>query len=176
MSCGTFQDCCYQCPCPKVSYCWPTPPQRRSNSSRQVCSSAPVWGQCFFPLGLGRDKICLYPPRLESCVTQSCSAHNQIPLASRLDSLGFPNSLLGFLLGSLTRASELDNSGRTSLLLLFSSLCGCPPARYGIWILFGCTSIILLPLWIFRCGVFLFLFLFLRAPVFSYGEGNGTLL
>ena len=108
-------------------------------------------------------RFCLCPPRPESLVPpvlwKSC---NQIPLDFKVNSLGIPSP---FVRSSSWKAwrgvQNLHNSGKSSLILLFSSLWVTHPAGMGfdftvtvslllsccsLFFVFGCEASIFFPL------------------------------
>ena len=132
---GTFQDCCYQCPCPQgepllTHTSTGDPPTLAGRSGSVSCGVT-----ASFPWVLVRTRFCLYPPRLESlCYPVLWKSYNQIPLALKVR---FPRDSQ-FLcqipkLGSLTRGSEPSQQWENFFAIIALQFVGCPPARYGIW-------------------------------------------
>ena len=96
--------------------------RRPSNNSRS--GSVPLWGHCYFPLDLGAHKILFVPLQEwslwlpQSCgnpVIKSCSP-------SKAGSLEVPSPFARYPgWEAWCEAQNLHNSGRTSLVVLFSS-------------------------------------------------------
>ena len=133
MSRGTFQDCCCQHPVPVVSHCLPVPPQETLPHQLAVSVQSPVWfGSVFFCMLLCTG-FCLCPPRLESLLSPVLwKSYNQTCWPSSSDSLGIPSSFIGSPgCEAWCGFQNLHNSGRTSLVLLFTSLLFTHPADMG---------------------------------------------
>ena len=107
-------------------------------------------------------RFCLCPPRPESLVPpvlwKSC---NQIPLAFKVNSLGIPSPFVRSPSWKAWRGVQnLHNSGRSSLVLLFSSLWVMHPAGMGfdftvtVPLLLSCCSFF----FVFGCGHLFFFF------------------
>ena len=119
-----FPDCCSQCPIPVVNPCPPKPPQENLKQSRWFWFSR-LWGHCSFSLGLGAHKILFVPSKTEFSVSHSFVENllsNLTGIQGRIP-WGFPMPLSdspGW--EAWHEVYNLDNSGRTSLVLLFCSL------------------------------------------------------
>ena len=155
---GTFQDSCCQCPHP----CGESQLTHASTGALQhqqvVLVQSPVkW--LLLSSVLVCTRFCLCPPRLESLfppvLWKSC---NQIPLAFKVRSPAWE---------AWHRVHNLHNSGRTSLVLLFSSLWATHPAGMGF------DFIIIVPLLLSRC---IFLLVFRRVVSFFFGGPSVLLL
>ena len=86
-------------------------------------------------------RIYLCPQDWSLCFPLSCgSLIIKFPWPSRSDSLGIPSPFVGSPgWGAWCRALNLHNSGRTFLVLLFSSLWMTQPSGYGIWFYCNCA-------------------------------------
>ena len=114
-------------------------------------------GSASFLWALVCTRFCLCPPRLDSLFPPVLwKSYNQIPLTCKGRFPRDSQSLCGIpSLGSLMWGLELHNSGRTSLVLLFSSRWVTHPADLGF------DFIIIVPLlpshcscfFVFGCGV-----------------------
>ena len=111
-------------PIPTASCCCPIP-QQDTLQYQQVDLVQSSVGSLMLSLGLGVHKILFVPSRSGICLPQSCGS----PIVkscwpSTSDSLGIP-SLFVESPGRkvLCRAQNVHKSRRTSLVLLFSSLC-----------------------------------------------------
>ena len=138
---GTFQDCCYQCPCPCHEHL-PTQastgdPPTAAGSFTSVSSgvTAP------FPWVMVCARFCLCPPRVESLfplVLWKC--YNQSPLAFKVRFPGDPQLLYQIpRLGSLMWGSELSQQWENFLSITVLQFVGCPTGGYGIWFYRDCT-------------------------------------
>ena len=131
-------------------------PKRSSNTSRQVWFSL-LWGHCSFPLGLGACKILFVPSKSKVCFPQCCGGpviKSHWP--SKSDSLGITSLFVRSpSWEAWLGAQNLHNSGRTSLVLLFSSLWVAP---WWVWdlILSDYTShtISFWLLYLWTCSIF----------------------
>ena len=125
-----------KCPLPGMLLLVPPSPQRAaanphlhrrpSNTSRYVWFSlwGPGGGHCCFPLGLGAHKILFVCASQEFslCFPQSCvSPIIKSHWLSKSDSLGIPSPFAGSSSWEAWHeVQDLQNSERTSLVLLFS--------------------------------------------------------
>ena len=119
------------------------------NTSRYFWLSL-LWGHCSFPLGLGADKILFVPSKPEVCFPQSYgSLIIKFCCASRSDSLGIPSLFVRFPGWEAWHGVQnLHNRGRTSLVLLFSSLWATHPLDMGF------DFIVIVPILPSYCGFF----------------------
>ena len=112
-------------PLTPVSSCRPSDPSREGRLSV-------LWGYRAFPCVLGHARPSLGPPRVASlCPLVLWKSCNQIPWPSREDSLVLPSAFARPpSWEAWRRAPSLHNSGRTSLVLPFSSF-GLPTQQ--VW-------------------------------------------
>ena len=119
----TSQDCCCKCPCPQWAIVDPCFLKRLSNTSRLLWVSL-LWRHCSFCLGPDAHKIlCVCSKSLLSVSPNLVNSAVKYHWPSNSDSLGIPNPF-GCSSGWKTwpGSQNLNKSGRTSLILLFSSL------------------------------------------------------
>ena len=143
---GTFPDFCCPHPCdePLLNHTSTGDPPTPADSFGSV--SCGVTAPFLWVLLHARFYLC--PPRLESLfpplLWTSC---NQISLAFKVRFLGKSQSLCWIpRLEAWYGVQNLHNSGRTSLVLLFSSISG----GYGIWFYHDCAPPTIL-LWFLLC-------------------------
>ena len=137
---GTSQDCCIWCLAPVGSHSWPMPPKESLITSRWIWSCL-LWGPgswCIQDFVYALQEWSL-------CFPWSCG--NPVIKywwLSKSDSLGIPSPFAGSLgWEAWCGVQNLHNSGRTSLVLLFSSLW----VSYLAGMVFHC--IVIVPLLLF---------------------------
>ena len=115
--------------------------KRPSNTSRWFCFSF-LWSHCSFPLSLGACKVLFMPSKTGICFPQSCgSLVIKSYWSSWSDSLGVPSPFVGSPgWGAWCGILNLHNSGRTSFLLLLSSLWVTLLAGMGLILSWLCPS------------------------------------
>ena len=143
---GPFQDCCCQCPHPCGK------PLLTDIYRGDPPPTAGKSGHCPFPLGPGACKILFVPSKSGVCFPQSCgSPVIRSCWSLKSDSLGIPSPLVGYTgCEAWCGSQNLHNSGRISLVLLFSSLW----VTYSVGI--GFDFIVLAPLLPSHCKLLVF--------------------
>ena len=124
--------------------CAPANPQlhRRPSNTKQVVLIQFSWDHFSFPLSIDAHKIVFLLQDWSLCFPQSCGS----PIikswwSSRSDSLGLPRPFFGSpSWENWHGVQNLNNSGRTSLILLFSCLWIIHPVVMGFVLSWSCLS------------------------------------
>ena len=148
---GDLPACCSQCPIPVLGPCRPTPPQETLTPAGGFGSVSRGVTTLFLWV-LVCTWFCCALQDWSLCFPQSCGSlviKSRWP--SRSDSLGIPSPFVGSPGWEAWRGvPDLHNSGRTCLILLFSSFCVTHPAGMGF------DFIMIVPLLLSCCGFFVF--------------------
>ena len=139
MPSGTFPDCCCQCPHPCHD---PLPTHTFTGNLHTSRSFGSVSCGVTAPFlwVLVCAIFCLCPPRLESLIPPVLWIIIKSHWLSRSDSLGIPSPFDGFLVWEAwSGVQNLHNSGKTSLVLLFSSLWVTHVVSMGFDFIMICT-------------------------------------